>query len=123
MDWTHNVPPRCPSPGGTTFQMRALIAIVPLVLLGSGCSQDSCKEYSRFTCEELEHQPYNVYYYDMDRNGGTSNELYLGSTIGLSQCGAMAWDAAAKKKKDRSDDWSYVCCLQTSDSACAEKHG
>lgn len=110
------------SPIQRTLEMRALIAIVSLVLFGSGCSQDSCKEYSRFTCEELEHLSYNVYYYDMDRNGGTSNELYLGSTIGLSQCGAMAWDAAAKKKKDRSDDWSYVCCLQTNDSACAEKH-
>ena len=100
--------------------MRAFIAIGSLMLFGSGCSQDSCKEYSRFTCEELEHQSYNVYYYDLD--GGASNEVFLGSTIGLSQCGALAWDAAAKKKKDRSDDWSYVCCLQTNDSSCAEKH-
>jgi len=102
--------------------MKALIAPILLALLASGCSQDSCKEYSRFTCEQLERQPYNVYYYDVDQDESESKEVYLGSAIGLKQCGALAWDAAAKKGKGRSDDWSYVCCLQTDDSTCAEKH-
>lgn len=83
-----------------------------------GCQQDSCKEYSRFTCKQLEQQTFNVYYYDTPE----STERLLGSAVGLQQCASVAWSAAHARKKESSDDWSYVCCLQTEDSSCAEKH-
>lgn len=99
-----------------------LTSALLLTALAAGCSQDSCKQYSRFTCKQLEKQTFNVYYYDKDKRTDEPRELYAGAVIGLQQCGAAAWDAAAIHAEERSGDWSYVCCLQTSDSSCAEKH-
>lgn len=87
-----------------------------------GCQQDSCKEYSRFTCKQLETQTFNVYYYGSTKPPAEPKELFLGTAIGLQQCEALAWDAAQARNKNSAEDWSYVCCLQTDDSSCAEKH-
>jgi len=40
------------------------------ILLATGCSMDSCREYSKYTCAQLEKQTYNVYYYDKDARSG-----------------------------------------------------
>lgn len=88
----------------------------------TGCERDSCKEYSRFTCKQLETQTFNVYYYEGKEPPAEPNELFLGAAVGLEQCGAIAWDAAQARRRDSTEDWSYVCCRQTDESSCAEKH-
>lgn len=98
-----------------------LFALLPL-LMATSCSQDSCQEYSRFTCKQLEQKPFNVYYYDTDKRDGQSREVYVGQAIGLQQCASAAWDLAGAKAYERVGDWSYICCLQTDSSTCAEKH-
>jgi hypothetical protein len=61
---------------------------------------------------------FNVYFWYPNN----SNEQYLGIAKGLDQCGAMASSHANSKNLNRSDGWSYICCLKTSSSECAEKH-
>lgn len=61
---------------------------------------------------------FNVYFWYPNN----SNELYLGTAKGLDQCGTIASNHAISKNLTRSDGWSYVCCLKTSSSECAEKH-
>lgn len=101
--------------------MASLLAAASLVAL-PGCQTDSCKEYSRFTCKQLETQTFNVYYYEVTDTSSEPNEIFLGTAIGLQQCGTIAWNAAQAREKDSADDWSYICCLQTDESSCAEKH-
>jgi hypothetical protein len=61
---------------------------------------------------------FNVYFwYPND-----SKEYYLGTAIGLDQCGAVAANHAISKNLKRDDGWAYICCLKTSSSECAEKH-
>lgn len=104
----------------TTSALTA--ASLALLLLLAGCERDSCKEYSRFTCEQLERQTFNVYYYEVTNTSSEPNEIFLGTAIGLQQCGTVAWNTAQARERDSADDWSYVCCLQTNESSCAEKH-
>jgi hypothetical protein len=61
---------------------------------------------------------FNVYFWYPNN----SNEQYLGIAKGLDQCGAMASNHANSKNLSRGDGWSYICCLKTSSSECAEKH-
>ena len=69
-----------------------------------------------------EHNPstakYNVYFWFPDK----SQEYFLGVVEGLDACGAVAHNYAQSKNFSRSDGWSYVCCMKTSTSECAEKH-
>ena len=99
-----------------------LVGLMVGVATICGCSMDSCREYSKYTCAQLEKQTYNVYYYDKDARTGEEQEFPLGQTIGLQSCGTLAWNKAAVREDERGGEWSYICCLQTSDSACAEKH-
>lgn len=92
------------------------------ITLTSGCTQDSCKEYSRFTCKQLEGKTYNVYYYDIPHGAREQREAYLGAATGLQSCEAMAWSASEDRRDERDGEWSYVCCLETDESTCAEKH-
>lgn len=98
--------------------MRWILATAgAMAILGlSGCG-DECREYSAYTCKQLEIATYNVYFY---YPAGT--EEYLGVVEGLRQCGAMAYSYASSRDLSRESGWGYVCCLKTSDSACAEKH-
>lgn len=98
------------------------IAVVGLAALTSGCAQDSCKKYSKFTCEQLKTKTYNVYYYDKPYESTTQREIYLGSAVGLASCGSAAWAASEAYREERQGEWSYICCLRTNDSSCAEKH-
>jgi hypothetical protein len=87
-----------------------------------GCSTDSCREYSAYTCSELEKQRYNVYVYPPDDDEFDQAEYFAGEVTGLSACGETAWSFAGQKGFERSADWSYICCLETDESSCAEKH-
>lgn len=106
---------RLTTPALTAASLALLFAL-------TGCERDSCKEYSQFTCKQLETKSFNVYYYEGTKTSSEPNEVFLGTAIGLQQCGTVAWNAAQTRKKDSAEDWSYVCCLQTEESSCAEKH-
>ena len=88
----------------------------------AGCGSDRCREYSAYTCKELEEQTYNVYYYDVSRASGLNREILLGEARGLDGCGSLAYAVADARADEREGDWTYICCLQTEQSACAEKH-
>jgi hypothetical protein len=94
---------------------EAVMAVVTL-LFAAGCS-DSCREYSNYSCSQLEKQTYNVLVYPP-----SGREYHVGREVGLEACGVTAWGYAEAKGFSRSNDWSYICCLETKDSACAEKH-
>lgn len=94
---------------------KRFAAIILLTAL-YGCS-DSCREYSDYTCSQLEDAPYNAYFYFPD----DSKEYYLGRAEGLPMCGSMARSYAASKEMS-SAKWGYICCLITETSQCAEKH-
>jgi len=102
--------------------MTKILFIGALALGLAACSTDSCREYSDYTCAQLESQTYNVYYYDRARNSGVEREIFLGQTKGLRSCGALGYAAANDRSEERVGDWSYICCLNTDESMCAEKH-
>ena len=95
--------------------LAALGVMAALILNGCG---DECREYSDYSCKQLEKATYNAYFYFPDGN----KEYYLGVAEGLSQCGAIAHGYANSKQLSRDSGWSYICCLKTKDSECAEKH-
>lgn len=78
---------------------------------------DSCTEYSDFTCDELEHSSYKVYFFYPNRT-----DEYLGQSHSLTECNSMAVYHANKKDLGRYDDWGYICCLIANGSSCYEKH-
>lgn len=82
-----------------------------------GCS-DECREYSDFTCKQIESATYNAYFYFPN----AEKEYYLGVTDGLKQCGEMAHSYANSKELSGGSGWSYICCMKTESSECAEKH-
>ena len=96
--------------------MKTLVMLLTLFYLIS-CDSDSCREYSDYTCKELENSKYNVYFYFPN-----DYEVYLGVSESLSGCGNAAYDYAYSKKLKKSDNWDYICCLKTKNSQCAEKH-
>ena len=78
--------------------------------------KDSCKQYSDYTCKQLENSSYNVYFY-----WPNDKEEYLGQSYSLSGCGDTAYDFAYRKNISNKN-WGYICCLITKNSGCAEKH-
>jgi len=95
-----------------TTTILSLLVIASL----SGCS-DECREYSDFSCREIEKASYNVYFY---YPSGT--EEYLGQAQGLSQCGSLAHSFASSKNLSGNREWSYICCMRAKGSECYEKH-
>jgi len=93
-----------------------------LWLFLQGCSMDECRSYSDYTCEQLKGQTYNVYYYDVPKETGEERNLFAGQVVGLEACGMAASSLATVMEEKREGDWSYVCCLKSDDSGCAEKH-
>lgn len=61
---------------------------------------------------------FNVYFWFPNN----PDQQYLGEARGLDQCGAVASSYATSKSLGGNDGWSYICCLKTSESECAEKH-
>ena len=97
------------------------LCLVPTVAL-SACSTDECREYSDYTCAELERQTYNAYYFDVEKVTGMERSIFAGQVVGLGACADAASSTAEVYAEEREGYWSHVCCLQTSDSECAEKH-
>jgi predicted CoA-binding protein len=92
------------------MQMLPLTALVAgaigagaAILLG-GCS-DKCREYSAYTCDQIQKANYNVYFYYPD-----NREEFLGETQGLDSCGGIA-HAYANNHDMSQAEWGYVCCM------------
>lgn len=103
------------------MRASAVLTAVALSAAAVGCSSDSCREYSKYSCAELEEQTYNVLVYPPD-NGSDAREYFAGETVGLHACGSVAHGYAETHHFADSSEWSYICCLRTDESACAEKH-
>lgn len=78
---------------------------------------DSCREYSQFTCKEIEEAYYNVWFTFPE----DEKPYNLGGTKGLKSCGQIAYDYA-EEKRVQNLNWNYVCCMITETSSCYEKH-
>jgi hypothetical protein len=79
----------------------------------------SCDDGPR---EPTETDVFNVYSYYPKRGSEELRGEYLGQVTGISACQRAAPNFAGSKNMNRSDGWSYICCLQTKTSSCAEKH-
>lgn len=77
---------------------------------------DDCREYSEFTCKQIEAAEYNVLFAPPK-----GDAVRLGRASGLSECGSMARSYAASTNMSRAD-WGYVCCMIAKGSDCYEKH-
>jgi hypothetical protein len=98
----------------------ARAALTWIALCGLLGSCDECREYSSYSCKQIETADYNVIFYFQE--SGTEQYLDLGQAKGLSQCGQRAHGFAASKNLSRGDNWSYVCCMIAKGSSCYEKH-
>jgi hypothetical protein len=99
-----------------------ILALIALSILYR-CIGDKtgCDVYaSDYSCSFVENKAtYNVlFYFPEDKT-----ERFIGQSKGLSQCYQLARNYAFEKGNGRSDyGWSYICCMQTEDSNCKEKH-
>ena len=78
---------------------------------------DACKEYSDYTCKQINKAGYNIYFYFPD-----GREYYLGEVSGLDACQAEASSFAYEKSGTTNYDWDYICCMKAKGSSCYEKH-
>ena len=101
---------------GLQHMLRNLSILILTTFTLIGCS-DECREYSDFSCDDIEKASYNVYFYYPSQS-----EEYLGVAQGLSQCGNIANDFAYSKELNRNPSWSYICCMKANGSECYEKH-
>jgi len=67
-------------------------------------------------CDDYDSVDVNAYFYFAD-----GREVFLGSTVGASSCGGMAFSYAASHNMRRGDDWSYICCTIERGSSCYRK--
>jgi hypothetical protein len=66
----------------------------------------------------IENAQYNVLFWFPE-----NDKAYpLGVSNGLAECGSIAHGFAQSKSMNRNSGWSYICCMKTSSSECAEKH-
>lgn len=68
------------------------------------------------TTRAIENGTYGIYYTAPD-----GKESYLGTSNGLSECGAIAY-SKANWSAHKQGTWSYVCCRVTSSSNCEAKY-
>ena len=94
---------------------RKAAAAVLMALPMASCG-DECRQYSDYSCTQIENADSNVYFYFPD-----NTEIYLGQTSGLSSCGGIA-RSYANEKELSSADWGYICCMIAKGSSCYEKH-
>jgi hypothetical protein len=90
--------------------------LIMLALASSVASGDECREYSQFTCKQIEAAEYNVLF-----SPPRGDAARIGRASGLSECGNMARSYAANMNMSRAD-WGYVCCMIAKGSDCYEKH-
>jgi hypothetical protein len=102
-----------------------LVLLIPLVLNGCDLADvGGCAEYaSKHSCDYVKNKAtYNVLFYFPARSSD-SKEYYVGTSKGLEQCNDQARSYAFKKGNGNTNyDWGYICCMQTKDSSCEEKH-
>jgi len=98
--------------------MKSFLFTLLLTTMLISCSPDECREYSKYTCKELDNAKYNVLFYFPD----SEKEYNLGLTKGLDNCGEIAHSFADEKELPKHSKWGYVCCLKTEDSECEEMH-
>ncbi|WP_156962827.1 hypothetical protein [Aerolutibacter daejeonensis] len=106
----------------TSWRFPVALALAVSLLAVQGCSTDECRKYSDYSCEQLKRQTFNVYYYDVPKDAGEERNLFAGQVVGLEACGMAASSMATVMEERREGPWSYVCCLKTDESGCAEKH-
>jgi hypothetical protein len=94
------------------MKLRNAVCVILAGALLAGCG-DKCKEYSKYTCDQIEKANYNVYFYFPD-----GEEKSLGATSGLQQCSAMAADYSNSTGAPK----NWICCMATDSSSCEEKH-
>ncbi len=97
--------------------MNKVILSFFLIATLLSCKKDECKEYSDFSCKEIEEANYNVYFYYPSQT-----EVYLGEAKGLAYCGSKARSFARSKDLLNNRDWGYICCMIAKGSSCYEKH-
>jgi hypothetical protein len=95
--------------------LKRRVVLMAAIGLLSGCG-DSCRQYSDFTCDEIEAARYNVFFYYPDQR-----EEYIGEAVTLTSCGSVARGFASSKNMS-SASWGYVCCMIANGSSCYEKH-
>ena len=88
-----------------------LVSILALTVLATACDEDGLLPLSEYDSIDV-----NAYFYF-----GDGREVFLGSTIGASSCGDMAYGYAAQHGLYRGDDWSYICCTIERGSDCYRK--
>lgn len=66
----------------------------------------------------MEQATYNVLFYFPN----SDHEYYLDTAIGLNECEDIAYSYADEKNLTENSEWSYICCLKTSNSECEERH-
>ena len=94
-------------------------SFVRLMVASTLCAcGDECREYSEFTCKELQRATYSVVFFFPRQD----RPYDLGTASGLASCGDIAHQYAASKNLSNNRDWSYVCCLHANGSSCYEKH-
>ena len=64
----------------------------------------------------LDSAKFNAYFYYP-----SNRQEFLGQVSGLGACQAAARSKAQALRMEP-ESWSYVCCLKTNSSDCAEKH-
>lgn len=97
-----------------TYRKHARVLIALALATGVASCGDECREYSDFTCKQIETADYNVIF---SFPSATQN-INLGQAKRLSQCGQIARSFAATKNLSGNN----VCCMIAKGSNCYEKH-
>ena len=90
---------------------RFLFTLLTLAILTSCRCGDDSLPFSDYETVRV-----GVYFYDQN-----NREVYLGSTVGASSCGSMAFAHASRQGLSRHDSWSYICCTLENGSDCYRK--
>ena len=92
-----------------TIKLNLLFAFL-MVIPACNCSSDT------LPLSDYESVRVGVYFYFPD-----DTEKYLGSTMGASNCGNIAYRYANEASLSSGDSWSYICCTHENGSDCYRK--
>jgi len=107
-DFDNEVNPTSARNKNTFYKMfKTIIFAIGVAVIVSQCSE---RNPSTAT--------FNVYFWFPNN----PDQQYLGESKGLDQCGAIASNYATSNGLGGKDSWTYICCLKTTQSECAEKH-
>jgi hypothetical protein len=122
--------------------MRSRILIALALATSVASCGDECREYSEFTCKQIEVAEYNVVFRPWNEDVAV-----VGRASGLSHCARVAlnyadwlaeqfkdgkydgadWQFSKDKQQKISQkisrgEWAYACCMIAKGSDCYEKH-